>query len=64
MMNTGKHTTGKRMMSAFIMGYGIGIANAAQFIENPMKSGVCLFIGLSMTLFAWLFDWNRKRETQ
>ncbi len=50
------------MVCAWITGYGIGIANASQFIEKPIASYTCVFIGLSFSLFAWLYDWNRERE--
>ncbi len=50
------------MLCACIMGYGVGVANAAQFIPDGIKSFICIFIGLSFTLFSWLYDWNRKRD--
>ncbi len=60
--NTGTASVGRRMLCACITGYGVGIANAAQFVPDHITSFLCWFIGLSMALFAWLFDFNRKRR--
>lgn len=46
----------ERLICAVIIGYGIGICNAAQFVENPQTHVIMLIIGIGLIMIAWPVD--------
>ena len=52
----------ERLICAVIIGYGVGILNASQFVESPLAKLTMMATGILLTSGAWLFDYKFYRK--